>query len=122
MGMDSGDGDIYRRAVALTGVEFVRAGNPHRIQPPAPTQEKEEEGRMIPKRFKQHTENNRGGWSNWVYPNPTKNYFFKCCDCGLVHEMQFKAFAEVERKRGAFRVVPLPWPIRAMFRARRARP
>jgi hypothetical protein len=71
-------------------------------------------------RFKHHG-GGRGGWSEWVCPAPAKNYLFKCCDCGLVHEMQFKAFAETEQKRGAFRVVDLPWPIRAMFRARRSR-
>jgi hypothetical protein len=61
-----------------------------------------------------------GGWSEWVYP-VMRGYLFKCCDCGLVHEMQFKTFAETNQKRGAFDIVPLPWPIRAMFRARRAR-
>jgi hypothetical protein len=54
-------------------------------------------------------------------PHPIKNYFFKCCDCGLVHEMQFGTFAETNQKGGTFRINKLPWPIRAMFRARRAR-
>lgn len=71
--------------------------------------------------FKRH-EAGRGGWSEWVYPTPKENYLFKCCDCGLIHEMQFKAFAEANQKRGAFEIIPLPWPLRAMFRARRARP
>lgn len=71
-------------------------------------------------RFKHHV-GGRGGWSEWVYPAPGKPYFMKCCDCGLVHEMQFAAFAETQQKRGAFSVVKLPWPIRAMFRARRAK-
>lgn len=38
-------------------------------------------------KFKQH-KSGRGGWSEWVNPNH-KSYLFKCCDCGLVHEMQF---------------------------------
>lgn len=38
-------------------------------------------------RFKKHKAG-RGGWSVWVNPNH-KSYLFKCCDCGLVHEMQF---------------------------------
>lgn len=59
----------------------------------------------------------RGGWSEWVFPKD--NYLMKCCDCGLVHEMQFKTFLEKDRKRGAFEVVPLPPQIRPMFRARR---
>jgi Zn-finger protein len=26
------------------------------------------------------------GWSEWIHPLP--GYLMKCCDCGLVHEMQ----------------------------------
>jgi hypothetical protein len=26
------------------------------------------------------------GWSEWIHPMP--GYLMKCCDCGLVHEMQ----------------------------------
>ena len=26
------------------------------------------------------------GWSEWIHPTP--GYLMKCCDCGLVHEMQ----------------------------------
>lgn len=63
----------------------------------------------------------RGGWCEWVTPIP-KGYLMQCCDCGLVHEMQFKAFAETNQKRGGkFEIVDLPWPIRVMFRARRQR-
>lgn len=75
----------------------------------------------IPKRFKHMNATTRGGWSEWVMPHPINNYFFKCCDCGLVHEMQFSTFAETNQKGGTFRINKLPWPIRAMFRARRAR-
>lgn len=32
---------------------------------------------------------NENGWSDWVFPN-RKDYRFSCCDCGLVHKMQFK--------------------------------
>ncbi len=28
------------------------------------------------------------GWTRWVIPTP--NYLMACCDCGLVHRMQFK--------------------------------
>lgn len=27
------------------------------------------------------------GWSDWVHPLP--GYLMGCCDCGLVHEMEF---------------------------------
>lgn len=73
----------------------------------------------MPKRFKRMVEK-RGGWCDWVYPLH-KSYWMKCCDCGLVHEMQFFAFAEVKQKRDTFEVAKLPWPIRVAFRARRAR-
>ena len=74
----------------------------------------------MPKRFKVMVEG-RGGWCEWVMPKP-KGYMMKCCDCGLVHEMEFKVFAETKQKRnGTFEIVELPWPLRAMFRARRAR-
>ena len=63
----------------------------------------------------------RGGWTEWVYPEPD-GYLMQCCDCNLIHEMQFKAFAETRQRRdGAFQVAELPWPIRTMFRARRQR-
>lgn len=30
----------------------------------------------------------RGGWSEWVHPEP--GFQSKCCDCGLVHEWEFR--------------------------------
>ncbi len=50
---------------------------------------------MIKKKFKKHTAG-RGGWSEWIYP--TKDYLFKCCDCGLIHHLQFKTFLERDRR------------------------
>lgn len=72
----------------------------------------------VPKKFKHHIAG-RGGWSEWVFPSET--YFFKCCDCELVHEIQFKAYLERKRKGNSFEVVPMPKEIRPMFRARRAK-
>ena len=63
----------------------------------------------------------RGGWCEWIYPATKRNYLMKCCDCGLVHEVQFKPFVEHHQKRNTFRATLLPWPIRVMFRARRLR-
>jgi len=71
-----------------------------------------------PKKFKKELVKSRYGWTDWIFPKPT-GYLFKCCDCGLIHELQFKAFVEEDVRRGAFKVVKLPEPIRAMFRARR---
>lgn len=59
----------------------------------------------------------KGGWSEWVYP--TKKYLFKCCDCGLVHELEFGTMITKNKKGIEFEVVKLPEEIRAMFRARR---
>lgn len=28
------------------------------------------------------------GWSDWVHPEP--GYRMACCDCGLVHDMEFQ--------------------------------
>ena len=69
-------------------------------------------------KFKIHTAGKRG-WSEWVYPTPEKPYLMKCCDCGLVHELEFKTFLEVDRKKETFGIIELPKQIRAMFRARR---
>lgn len=27
------------------------------------------------------------GWSEWIHPLP--GYLMQCCDCGLIHEMEF---------------------------------
>lgn len=27
------------------------------------------------------------GWSDWLHPLP--GFIMKCCDCGLLHELQF---------------------------------
>ena len=29
------------------------------------------------------------GWSEWIYPHPQR-YRLACCDCGLVHRMQYR--------------------------------
>ncbi len=75
---------------------------------------------MKPPRFKTMHGKNRGGWCDWVTPKDN-GYLMKCCDCGLVHEMEFKAYVETKQKRGTFTIVELAWPFRAMFRARRAK-
>ena len=42
----------------------------------------------LPQEFIKHEVDSPDGWSEWVCPDPDQ-YFMKCCDCGLVHEMQF---------------------------------
>lgn len=36
------------------------------------------------------------GWSDWVQPL-MDGYRMACCDCGLVHEMQFGVLKEIGR-------------------------
>lgn len=31
---------------------------------------------------------NEDGWSDWVHP--LNNYMMACCDCGLVHDLEFR--------------------------------
>lgn len=61
------------------------------------------------------------GFSRWVNPK-MDNYFMACCDCGLVHEMQFRAFRRGRvRADGSYMLEvlrPLGYGVR--FRARRA--
>jgi hypothetical protein len=38
------------------------------------------------------------GWCDWVHPAP--GYLMQCCDCGLIHEMQFQIFVRDEELRG----------------------
>jgi hypothetical protein len=78
---------------------------------------------MEKKRFEKHIAG-RGGWSKWV--TPADGYLFKCCDCGLVHELEFRIFVETNRRKdGSFLVNLLPsrvnQVIRTQLRARRER-
>lgn len=58
------------------------------------------------KRFRQEHAEGPRGFSRWVQPAVPK-YFLACCDCNLVHEMQFRIVG-IRKKR-------------VQFRARRAR-
>jgi hypothetical protein len=60
---------------------------------------------MKAKRFRQEHAEGPRGFSRWVQPNMPK-YLIACCDCNLVHEMQFRVVGK--RK------------MRVQFRARRA--
>lgn len=53
------------------------------------------------------------GWCDWVEP-VMKGYLMQCCDCGLVHEMEFN-IADTENG------IPMSEP-RVEFRMRRAMP
>jgi len=72
----------------------------------------------LPKDFIKHEVENEGDWSEWVNPKP-EQYFMKCCDCGLVHEMQFKVAKYAEGDECEF---VEDADLQAVFRARRATP
>jgi len=49
---------------------------------------------------KLHTEHElANGWSRWVPPK-MKGYKMACCDCGLVHDMEFKVVRVTKTMRG----------------------
>ncbi len=73
---------------------------------------------VIPQNFIKHEVENEGDWSEWVNPN-SEQYFMKCCDCGLIHEMQFKVVKYSEGDECEFVNDP---DLQAVFRARRATP
>lgn len=59
----------------------------------------------------------RGGWTEWISPKHTK-YLMMCCDCGLVHEMQFKVAKFKPRPSQECEFLSDP-DIQALFRVRR---
>ncbi len=70
-------------------------------------------------RFKRETAQ-RDGWSEEITPQ-MKGYKMACCDCGLVHDMDFMCVKVLERKQdGSLKVVELgPKKYRVTFRCRR---
>lgn len=52
---------------------------------------------MSKKKIKQ-VKVNKDGWSRWEMP-VMKGYLMQCCDCGLVHEMEFEAMREVGKPK-----------------------
>lgn len=39
------------------------------------------------------------GWSEWIHPLP--GYLLQCCDCGLVHDMEFAIGNRSDDARGS---------------------
>lgn len=72
----------------------------------------------LPQDFTKHEVESFDDWSGWVSPNP-EQYFMKCCDCGLVHEMQFKVAKYSEGDKCEF---VADADLQAVFRARRTTP
>jgi hypothetical protein len=72
----------------------------------------------LPQDFTKHEVESFDDWSGWVSPDP-EQYFMKCCDCGLVHEMQFKVARYSEGDKCEF---VADADLQAVFRARRSTP
>jgi len=59
------------------------------------------------------------GWCDWVAP-VMNGYRMACCDCGLVHEMQFGVFTAIENGDGTHTMIDETVDGgRVRFRARR---
>lgn len=70
-------------------------------------------------KFKKH-EAGDDGWSEWVSPRPGKPYHMACCDCGLVHDLQFDVYeVHKQTRNGWWTGEPFLKPFRVLFRARR---
>lgn len=70
-------------------------------------------------KFKQHTAGD-GGWSEWVSPKLGTPYKMACCDCGLVHDLEFDAVeVEAQTRNGWWKGKALTFPFKVLFRARR---
>jgi hypothetical protein len=72
----------------------------------------------LPQDFIKHEVDSASDWSEWVCPDPTQ-YFMKCCDCGLVHEMQFNIVKYSDGNKCEDFDDPY---VQAVFRARRVTP
>lgn len=77
----------------------------------------------MPAKFKTAFVKTTYAWTDWIFPQ--ERYFFKCCDCGLVHEMKFKSVITKRQRKKAnvFDVIAdLPYALFSVaFKARRVR-
>jgi len=76
-----------------------------------------EQEALADQEFILHDEENEGGWTDWICPKPD-SYLMKCCDCGLVHEMQTRV-ANYESRPSEDFVVSSDPDLQAQFRVRR---
>jgi hypothetical protein len=57
------------------------------------------------------------GWTNWILPQ--RRYRLACCDCGLVHDVEWRVVAVTKRNRGYAVQRINPARCRVQFRVRR---
>jgi hypothetical protein len=67
--------------------------------------------------FVKHEVESAEDWSEWVCPDPNE-YLIKCCDCGLVHEAQFRVAKYKPLSSEEFTVTDNP-NVQAQFRMKR---
>lgn len=60
----------------------------------------------------------KSGWSEWQAPTMDK-YKAACCDCGLIHDMQFKVVEEINHAEDGTWEPKEIKGLRVIFRARR---
>jgi hypothetical protein len=46
----------------------------------------------------------KNGWSWWQHPK-MKGYKMQCCDCGLVHEVEFRVVKVIKRKQWGWKIL-----------------
>jgi len=60
----------------------------------------------------------KDGWSDWEAP--VQGYKMACCDCGLVHDLEFQVIQVTEREGDTFDGQEVPFEdYRVLMRARR---
>ena len=69
-------------------------------------------------RYERH-ETDDAGWTGWIHPR--NGYRMSCCDCGLVHELEFDVFREGPGKKAGWftKHKARGKNLRVAFRARR---
>ena len=68
--------------------------------------------------FIKHEVENSADWSEWVCPDPD-DYLISCCDCGLVHQAQFRVAKYAPAPSEECEIVNDP-DLQAQFRMRRS--
>jgi hypothetical protein len=96
----------------------LRAEMPAPVQEPWEPRDTAHRPGGLPQDFTTHEVESFDDWSEWVNPK-AEQYFMKCCDCGLVHEMQFKV---AKYSKGDECEFVADANLQAVFRARRTTP
>ncbi len=69
-------------------------------------------------KFKREIVPTKNAWSRWINP-VMDNYLLKCCNCGLVHKMQFRVVFISKYDKKKWRSILTDKNFQIEFRARR---